>query len=211
MKKHSCEAYRYTAEKYNEMRDHFGQVVGLGDVRFLVSWCSLCGKNLRIIEADPLINSAQAVLTSERAWIEISLGPPEEDPRDDENVVLDLFVCSIQIKNHGRTIARVESVQIGADTVDGPLPKETLNFTTNNLHSLLGSGQKETVGGFNADSGFTDGVSIMNGAKRGILRIIVKYRDVVDASILHETSVLYVFQNSLEEEPVKVSSLSVYT
>src|ERR1700684_3281731 len=84
-------------------------------------------------------DSAQAVLNSERAWIEISLGPPEEDPRDDENVVLDLFVCSIQIKNHGRTIARVESVQIGADTVDGPLPKETLNFTTNNLHSLLGS------------------------------------------------------------------------
>jgi hypothetical protein len=51
----------------------------------------------------------------------------------------------------------------------------------------------------------------MNGAKRGILRIIVKYRDVVDASILHETSVLYVFQNSLEDEPERVSSLSVYT
>ena len=49
------------------------------------------------------------------------------------------------------------------------------------------------------------------GTHRGILRIIVKYRDVVNASILHETSVFYVFQNSLEDEPEKVSYESVYT
>jgi hypothetical protein len=155
--------------------------------------------------------SADAVLNSERAWIEISLGPPIIDPLDDEEVVHDLFACSIQIKNHGRTIARIESVQIGADTVEGPLPPEPLNFTTSNLHSLLGSGQKETVRIFDAESAFPDGVSIVKGTKRGILRIIVKYRDVVNASILHETSVLYVFQNSLEDEPEKVSYHSVYT
>jgi hypothetical protein len=145
--------------------------------------------------------SADAVLNSERAWIEISLGPWEKDPwdteEDEDNV---FFVCSIQIKNHGRTIARVESVQVGADTVGERLPPEPLNFTTSNLHSLLGSGQKQTVRIFDAESAFPDGVSIVNGTKRGILRIIVKYRDVVDASILHETSVLYVFQNSLEDE-----------
>ena len=82
---------------------------------------------------------------------------------------------------------------------------------TTNLHSLLGSGQKEKVGAFNAESGFNDGISIVNGTHRGILRIFVKYRDVVDASILHETSVLYVFQNSLEDEPEKISYESVYT
>jgi hypothetical protein len=52
---------------------------------------------------------------------------------------------------------------------------------------------------------------LWKGAPPAILRIIVKYRDVVDASILHETSVLYVFQNSLEDEPDKVWSRSVYT
>ena len=161
--------------------------------------------------ADAAKASAQAVLNSERAWIEISLGPPEIDPRDDENVVLDLFVCSIQIKNHGRTIARVESVQIGTDTLDGPLPQEPSNLNATNFHSILGSGQQETVGGFSADSGFSDGVSIVNGTKRGILRIVVKYRDVVDSSILHETASTYLFQNSLEDPPERVSYLSVYT
>jgi hypothetical protein len=160
--------------------------------------------------------SADAVLNSERAWIEISLGPPEKDPwateeEEERNEYNVFFACSIHIKNHGRTLARVESVQIGVDAVDGPPPKEPLNRTTVNLHSLLGSGQQETVGRFDADLDLPDGASIVNGAKKGILRIIVKYRDVVDASILHETSVLYVFHNSLEAEPEKVSYESVYT
>ena len=63
--------------------------------------------------------SADALLNSERAWIEISLEPPEKDPwdteEDEENENNVFFVCSIQIKNHGRTLARVESVQIGVD------------------------------------------------------------------------------------------------
>ncbi|MGB7729920.1 MAG: hypothetical protein WBL50_17955 [Candidatus Acidiferrum sp.] len=166
--------------------------------------------------ADAAHLSAQAVLNSERAWIEIKLGPPERNDDDlpvwgEDNRVLDLFECSIQIENHGRTIARIESVQVGAETVSGPLPQEPSNLTTRNLHSVLGSGQKVTVCGFNADTGFSDGASIVNGTKRGILRIIARYRDVVQTSELHETSVVYVFQNSLEDEPEKISSLSVYT
>lgn len=150
--------------------------------------------------------NAQAVLNSERAWIEISLEPPQHF----ENVVHDFFVCSIQIKNHGRTLARIESIQIGMDTVDGPIPERPSNSTTVNLQSLLGSGQTEKVGAFDADD-FADGVNIVTGTHRGILRIIVKYRDVVNASIPHETSAFYVFQNSLEDEPEKVSYESVYT
>jgi len=159
--------------------------------------------------------SADALLNSERAWIEISLGPPEKDPwdteEDKENENNVFFACSIHIKNHGRTLARVESVQIATDTTDRPLPEKPWNGTTLNLNSLLGSGQQETVGAFDADRDLADGKSVVNGTKRGILRVIVKYRDVVDASILHETSVLYVFQNSLEDEPDKVWSRSVYT
>lgn len=89
--------------------------------------------------------SAQAVLNSERAWIEIKLGPPvQSDYWDyDQSPNTDVFQCSIQIENHGRTLARIESIRIGADTVSEPLPEEPLNFTTRNLHSVLGSGQKE--------------------------------------------------------------------
>jgi hypothetical protein len=39
---------------------------------------------------------AQAVLNSERAWIEIKLGPPEKNDLDQEPS--DLFECSIQIE-----------------------------------------------------------------------------------------------------------------
>ena len=141
--------------------------------------------------------SADALLNSERAWIEISLTPIKKSQwnLDDDDVVHDLFVCSIQIKNRGTTLARIVSVQQETDTVDGPLAEQHWSGTLN-LNSLLGSGRTEIVGRFDADD-LADGVSIVNGTKRGILRILVKYRDVVDASMLHESSVLYVFQGSL--------------
>lgn len=156
--------------------------------------------------------NAQAVLNSERAWVEIKLGPPlPPDYRDqDQDNSADVFECSIQIENHGRTIAHVETIQIGADCVSGPFPQEPSNFITKNLHSILGSGQKETISGFTANS-FLEWQAILDGTKRGVLRVTVKYRDVVGTSTRHETSVVYVFQNSLEDEPEKVSSLSVYT
>jgi hypothetical protein len=156
--------------------------------------------------------SAQAVLTGERAWVEIKLGPPlppdYRDPNQDNSS--DVFECSIQIENHGRTIAHVETVQIGADCINGPFPEEPLNSHTRNLHSILGSGQKETVGGFTANS-FLEWREILDGTKRGFLRIRVNYRDAVGTSTHHETSVVYIFQGSVEDEPQKVSSLSVYT
>jgi hypothetical protein len=156
--------------------------------------------------------SAQAVLNSERAWIEIRLGAPlQPDYREEaQTSSSDVFECSIQIENHGRTVARIESLQVGVDTLNEPLPQEPVNFTKTNLHSVLGSGQKETIGRFTADD-FLDWQSIVDGTKRGILRITVKYRNVVDTSTLHETSLVYVFQNSLEDPPERVSFLSVYT
>jgi hypothetical protein len=156
--------------------------------------------------------SAQAVLNSERAWVEIKIGSRDQPDDEDElpSVRYGLFECSVQIENHGRTIAHVESVRIGADTVNEPLPQEPSNFTLRNLHSVLGSGQKETVGGFDAEA-FLESESILDRTKRGVLRITVKYRDVVETSMLRETTAVYVFQGSLEDEPEKVSSLSVYT
>jgi hypothetical protein len=157
--------------------------------------------------------SAQAVLTGERAWVEIKLGPPlPPDYRDPNQDGGDdpVFECSIQIENHGRTIAHIETVQIGADCISGPFPEEPLNFHIKNLHSILGSGQKETVGGFTAHS-FLEWREILDRTKQGFLRIRVNYRDAVGTSTRHETSVVYIFQGSVEDEPEKVSSLSVYT
>jgi len=155
---------------------------------------------------------AQAVLNSERAWIEVILGPPSQpDYQDDaQGVSSGLFECSIQIENKGKTIAHIESVQVGADCTGGPIPTEPLNPYTKNFRSLLGSGQKQTVSQFDADSGFKDGEKIVNGTNVGILRIIVKYRDIVEPSILHQTSTVYLFRNSLEDEPERISTLSDY-
>jgi hypothetical protein len=140
-------------------------------------------------------------------------GPPRPpDYRDPNQESGDdvVFECSIQIENHGRTIAHIETVQIGADCINGPFPEEPLNFHTRNLHSILGSGQKETVGEFTAHS-FLEWREILDGTKRGFLQIKVKYRDAVGTSTRHETSVVYIFQGSVEDEPQKVSTLSVYT
>jgi hypothetical protein len=112
--------------------------------------------------------SAQAVLNSERAWVEIKIGAVQRDPHDEkDHITADLFECSIQIENHGRTIARIESIRIGADTVNEPLPEEPSNFTTRSLHSVLGSGQEEIVGGFHVNN-FLEWKSILDGTKRGV-------------------------------------------
>ena len=156
--------------------------------------------------------SAQAVLNSERAWVEIILGSPtqpdyEDDPRSASS---GLFECSIQIENKGNTIAHVESVQIGADTTTGVIPPEPLSFYTKSFRSLLGSGQRQTVSKFDAGSDFQDGQSIVSGTNVGVLRIIVKYRDIIDSSVLHQTSAVYLFKGSLEDDPERLSTLSDY-
>lgn len=161
--------------------------------------------------AEASILGAQAVLNSERAWIEIILGPVETDPLEEgEEDGVGLFECSIQIENKGKTIAYIESVQVGADTTTGIIPEEPVKSFTQSFHSLLGSGHKQNVRQFKADTGFSDGQDIVNGTSIGILRIIVKYRDIVDASILHQTSAVYLFKNSLENEPERISTLSDY-
>ena len=157
---------------------------------------------------DAALMKARAVIDSERPWIEIELGPPEPGPFDEDGS--GLFVCTIHIKNHGRTVALIESALIGIESLNTQFPTEPLNSTTKNFYSLLGSGQREIVGGFDADS-LPDAQSILDGTKRGFLQIIVKYRDVLKATVVHETSVVYVFQKSLEDEPERISILNVYS
>jgi hypothetical protein len=155
---------------------------------------------------------AQAVLNSERAWVEITLEPPFQPVLSDnvQRVGSGLFECSIQIENKGKTIAHIESVKIGRDTTDGVIPEEPDNFHTKSFRSLLGSGQRKTVGDFDAGSAFKDGQDIVGGKSIGILQIVVTYRDIVDSSVLHQTSAVYLFKGSLENEPERISTLSDY-
>jgi hypothetical protein len=153
--------------------------------------------------------NARAVIDSERPWIEIELGPIESEPLGKTESTL--FNCSIRIKNHGRTVALIESVHIGFDSLNTQFPVgQPLDGVTRNFYSLLGSGQTVAVGSFDADS-LPDWHSILNGTKRGFLQVIVKYRDVLKGIVIHETSVVYIFQNSLEDPPERVSVLNVYS
>ena len=106
--------------------------------------------------------NAQAVLNSERAWIEISLEPPPH--------LRTSFMSFSRVRFKSRITAGhlhvIETVQIGMDTVDGPVPERPSNSMTTNLHSLLGSGQTEKVGVFNAESAFSDGASVVNGTHK---------------------------------------------
>ena len=163
-------------------------------------------------EADVALKNVQAMISSERAWIDIELCAIPKQPT---NSVLDeppneLFECAIQIQNHGRTAARIESVQIGIDTLDGPLPSEPITSKIKYIHALLGSGKDAEVGRFDANR-FSEGASIVQGTKTGILRIVVQYRDVVAELKSRSTSVMYLFQRSLEDEPERISAYTKYT
>ena len=48
MKKHNCEKYRFTTEKFESASD------GTLDLekKVFVSWCSLCGKRLRVVKVE---------------------------------------------------------------------------------------------------------------------------------------------------------------
>ena len=148
--------------------------------------------------------NARAVIDSERPWIDIVLGPAEPDSGSG------LFQCSVKITNHGRTVAHIETVHIGIESITGQFPVGPLAGTTKRYYTLLGSGQTETVGGFDADS-LPNGTEIVEGTLRGFLQIIVKYRDVLKGTIIHETSVVYIFQGSLEDPPERISVLNGYS
>lgn len=157
--------------------------------------------------ADAALLNAQAVINSERAWVEIELGASEKDPLDNND---DGFLkYSIQITN-GRTVARIESFQIGADCVVGELRLEDLSCVTKNFNTLLGDGEKTTVTNIDLGNEFSDWPSIGDATKTGLIQIAVRYRDVVEGSVLHETSAVYIY-NTNSEEPERLSRFNKYT
>jgi len=153
--------------------------------------------------------NAEALINSERAWIEISLGSPVPDREAEAQGVDTTYMWSIQIKNHGRTVARVESFRVASDSVSGKLNLEALNHRTENHNTLLGVGESNFVTNIDLDN-IPDWESVNNRIKTALFHIVVKYRDVVDSSAEHETSALYVY-NQNQEELERVSTYNRYS
>lgn len=159
----------------------------------------------RAVEAAYL--SAKAMINSERAWIEISLGAPIFDPMG-ENPDTG-YMWSVRITNHGRTVAKVESYKIASDSVSGKLNLDVLNHRTQNYNVLLGVG--ENIGLTNIDlDDIPDWENVSNRTKTALFHIVINYRDVVDSSAERETSALYVYNQNLEE-PERVSTYNKYS
>jgi len=173
-----------------------------------VAWKTL--KTL-IVQADAAKLSAQAVINSERAWVEVGLGPPEVEPFDDENT--DTFLrYSVQVSNHGRTVARIESFQLAFGCfAPGSLRFEDLIYKIYYFPILLGNQEKYNLTNVDLGREFSGAwEGIQQGTTQGYAHMIVRYRDVVGGTEVRQTSVVYNYDN-LNEEPFRLAKYNKYT
>lgn len=153
--------------------------------------------------------SAQAVLDSERAWVDIGLGPPlRKSSTDAEDSYGDY---TIGIINRGRTIARIERYEFGVNAASGAWDLEGFNKVKKKFNVLLGNSDKRTiVTTINIPNQFSDWRSIQKETKKGFIRIAVFYQDVLQPTVTHESSAIYAW-NVWDEEPEREEFFNVYT
>jgi len=162
------------------------------------------------ISADAAKLNAQAVINSERAWIEIDLGAPEpEEP--DENGDDDYSRYSIQVENRGRTVAHIKDCLIGSRAFGGEIRFEEVGYRSLRVFSLLGSNQRRSAGTVSFWDEFSrdDWAAIQSETKSAVVRITVKYRDAVNASESRETSVVFTW-NARNERPERMPAFDEY-
>jgi hypothetical protein len=151
--------------------------------------------------------SSQAVINSERAWVEISLGP-RWSTKEPETKLCDSMKHSVLITNHGRTVARVESYSISCDAVEGSFSMDKLHHQTRNFNVLLGAGESANLAILDIND-LPDWDSIENQSKTGTYHILVRYRDVLDRRQKHETSGIFVY-NTRSENLDRLSLYNLY-
>lgn len=160
--------------------------------------------------AEAARDNASAILNSERAWLEIDFAAPQIASSDEEEID-DYGAYSVQIKNRGRTIARIESFQIDKAAIRGEFNPNTFEKNSSDFDVLLGSDDKITIiPVLSIPSMFASWISIRNDADMAYIRIGVRYRDAIDPKILHESSAIYLW-NTRDEEPMRLSSYNVYS
>ena len=159
--------------------------------------------------------SARAMISAERALIEVDLmeaSTEETDPETGDRFVDygNEFRYGIKITNHGRTVARVVSYKVWSDCFASNFDRERFSYSSLvTRHMLLGRDQAERIADINLGDLFSDWDSIHSRTKTGMLRVDVRYEDVIQAKE-HETSAI--FRYSVEdEEPKRLPEYNTYT
>lgn len=172
------------------------------------------------VSADAALLNAQVMISTERALIEVDVTAPSThiDPETGEElsgVSMDasIFRYGISIINHGRTVARIISYKLWYDCFAKDFRRDAFNSSTEiTQHMLLGANNSKVVGHFEVDQLFTDWQSIRDRTKTGMLRIDVRYDDIISGKTdqPHETSAIFHYAGE-EEGPRRLPQYNVYT
>jgi hypothetical protein len=166
--------------------------------------------------ADAALLNSRILVNIDRALIEIELGQADshrgkwgmEEPGYSKE---ETFRFGVRITNHGRTVARIVSHKLWHGLFETNFDRDKFNtFTESMNHLLLDAGNSITLFNIDADELFSHWVGIGSTEKVGMMRIDVRYADVIEQKDGgHETSVIYLFQGSLEE-PQRLAQFNVY-
>ena len=158
--------------------------------------------------------SAEALISSERAWVEGGLADPQEDV-----LTLDSgspYNYQLRISNVGRTPAHVIRWEIEVGSVNPEfreLPENLGHKMSNELSLFLPPGESEPLGTHDLPEYFTDWDEVLSGSKAGVFRATIKYHDIFSGSGVsrepRETTFVYSY-SSLEDEFVRLNRMNVY-
>jgi len=142
----------------------------------------------RDYRADAALLNVQAIINSERAWIDGEVVKTER---------IGVIRHALKVTNHGKTPARI----IGYDFQHGVL-EEGPDFSSGTLSThfseeaylLLGSGETKTV---RDDFDMADIFSSLNVNSMGTFRVTIKYFDIVSEGVerkVRETCLVYLYK-----------------
>jgi hypothetical protein len=175
------------------------------------------------VSADAALLNAQVMINTERALIEVDLAAPSTyiDRETGEEMTISrtgiqpdsaYFRYGIKTTNHGRTVARIASYRVWHGCFAKDFDRDRFDtFTEETKHMLLAADKSEIVGNIDIGNMFDDWPSIQAGTKTGMLRIDVRYEDIIKAQIAaHETSAVF-YYSTKDEEPERLSQYNIYT
>jgi hypothetical protein len=169
--------------------------------------------------ADAARLNAQIMINTERALVEVELAEPSHDIDERTGETSDVLRCGFKITNYGRTVAHIISFGIGTGCFPGYCRFRIEDFETSRSrteHSLLAVGKSATL--FDLDVGqlFTDWPSIQDETKTGMLRLEVRYEDIIkgerdkSSPESYETSAIFYYAPVFEELR-RLPKYNVYT
>ena len=165
--------------------------------------------------------NAQIMINTERALIEVDLTAPSTHFDSDTGEEIegsepnDYDRYGICIVNCGRTVARIISYKIWSDCFDKDCSRDKFTkFTEITTHILLGANKSDVVGNFDMMNCFADSdwPDVQSAKKRAMLRIDVRYEDVIREQTAgpHQTSVVFMY-DAYREQPERPAQYNEYS